>query len=393
MIVLALFAGILWNLFAGLLYCWSVFIEPLEEALGVPRTSVSTVFSVGIACYAAGMFIAPHLLARFPLPRLAAGLGIVAGAGLLIAGLGGSLAALIGGFGIVFGLSIGAGYALALQAASSELPVRRSLAIGLTVTAFAGAALLWPKPLSLLIEATGPFTTLMLYGGAMAGMGLVIALLLGLSGAQAPAAEDAEATQVFRGFFTEQPRVFVLICLIFMFLAMGGLMALSHAAGITGESGIPADQVYLGPMLTSIGYIVACLFAGPLTDWLSGRRVLIGLATVMAASLLALFLFPSAWLSLVTLALVGGSFGATAAVYPVTIASYYSVSEMARIYGRVTLVLGAGGVAGPIMAGALYDWEGSYHLSLLIGTGFAATAIAAGLALPRQDRKATLQGD
>ena len=268
--LLALVAAVLWNLFIGLFYCWSVFIVPLEEALDVSRASVSAVFSVGIACYAGGMFLSPHLLARVPLPRLAAALGLGAALGLLIAGLGASLGALIAGFGIVFGLTAGAGYALALQAASGELPVRRSFAISITVTAFATAALLWPKPLSLLIAALGPFTTLILYAGAMAGIGLVIALLLRLSGARAPAADDAEATRILHNFLTDRPRVFVLIWLNFVFLAMGGLTALSHAAGIAGAFGVPPDQVYFAPMVTSVGYVAACLCAGPMTDWLTG---------------------------------------------------------------------------------------------------------------------------
>jgi MFS family permease len=103
----------------------------------------------------------------------------------------------------------------------------------------------------------------------------------------------------------------------------------------------------------------------------------------MMISFLALFLWPSAALSLVVLALVGGSFGATAAVYPVAISRYYSVSEMARIYGRITIAYGGAGLVAPYMAGVLYDWEGGYRWSLLIAAAFAALGIAAGIALPR----------
>ena len=388
MILLALLAGILWNLFAGLFYCWSVFIEPLELALDASRASVSTVFSVGVVFYAAGMFISPHIFVRVPLPRLAAGLGLVAGCGLLIAGLGQSLALVIVGFSVVFGVTLGVGYALALQAASIEMPVRRSLAISFAVTAFAAAALIWPAPLSMLIAGLGPFTTLLICAAVMVAIGLVCALLLHLSGAEAPAAKDTEATHLLRGFFTGHPRIFLLILFSFVVTALGGLMALSHAAGIAAAFGIAAERAWLGPMMTSVGYVAACLFAGPVTDWLSGRRVLAGLAAVMAGSLLALFLWPSAALSLVVLALVGGSFGATAAVYPVTIASYYSVSEMARIYGRITMAYGGSGLVAPYMAGALYDWEGGYHYSLLIAAGFAALGIVAGISLPRHGAKA-----
>ena len=69
------------------------------------------------------------------------------------------------------------------------------------------------------------------------------------------------------------------------------------------------------------------------------------------------------------------------------ISSYYSVSEMARIYGRIALAYGGAGLVAPLMAGALYDWEGGYHYSLLIAGGFAAVGIAAGISLPRQAAK------
>ena len=196
MILLALLAGILWNLFAGLFYCWSVFIEPLEAALGVSRASVSTVFAVGVVCYSAGMFLSPHILVRVSLPRIAAGLGLAAGCGLAIAGLGQSLALVILGFGVVFAATLGVGYQLALQTASLELPVRRSLAISLSVTAFAGAALVWPAPLSMVIASLGPFTTLLICAAVLAGIGFVCAVALHLSGAEAPAAKDDQATHL-----------------------------------------------------------------------------------------------------------------------------------------------------------------------------------------------------
>ncbi len=381
--VLALPAAILLMLFGGLFYCWSVFVVPFEAALSAPRGLVSLTFSVGLLALPLGSFIVAPLFRRFSLPQLAAALGLLGAAGLTLAGAVPALATLILGFGVIFGVAVGANYAVALQAVSVPLPLRASLAVSLTTAAFAGAGLVWPKPLALTIERLGPNGTLLVLAGAFGAVSLVSALILWRSGVRAPAALDRDSAGLFGNFLTGQPRVFVCLWLGFAFLGLGGLMAIGHAAGIVQSFGLAPDDAYQGSMSVSLGYIAGCLASGPLCDLFGGPRVLIDIGVLMAVALGALVAFPSALSSVIVMALAGASFGATAAVYPITIPAYYGVSQLARVYGRIMLAYGVAGLLAPYLAGALYDLEGNYTLALMIAAAMAILSVLVNTLLPR----------
>ena len=384
--ILALAAAVLLNLFGGLLYCWSVFIEPLETSLGVDRAAVSSVFSIGLVAYTAGFFITPRLLRLGGMPILAGGACLVAAGGLALAGFVQSLAALIVGFGLCFALASGFAYSLCLQVANAPLPIRASIATGLATSAFAAAGLVWPWLLVRAIEWQGPHAAMLYASGAFVVIGAIVAALLALSRVSAPSATAESDIRMFRNFATDRPPIFIFMWLGFVFMGLGGLMAIGHSAGIVVAFGLPLKEAYLGPMVVSLGYIVGSMTAGVASDLLTGRRVLIGLAAIVALALFALRLFPGVNPSLIALAFVAGAFGATATVYPVTIVAYYGVQQLAPVYGRIMLAYGVAGLIAPWMAGALFDWEKSYSWSLVIAGLFALLAVAANHRLPRPER-------
>ena len=83
--------GFVLNLLLGVVYAWSMFVEPLEAQFGWTRAETSLVFTVSMACLCAG-----HLASGILLPRtsprcvllLAAALS---GAGFLASAAGNSL--------------------------------------------------------------------------------------------------------------------------------------------------------------------------------------------------------------------------------------------------------------------------------------------------------------
>ena len=160
-------------------------------------------------------------------------------------------------------------------------------------------------------------------------------------------------------------------------------MSIGHAAGIVVDFGVPVERAHWGPMLTNLVYIGFALSAGILCDWITGRRVIIGIAAIMAIALFALYFAPSASMSLIALALVGGSFGASASAYPVTVANYYGVSALPRIYGRLATSFGLAGLLGPLVAGVLYDMEGRYNYSILIAAALALCSVGILWTLPK----------
>ena len=149
-------AGVLINFAIGILYAWSVFVEPLEAALDAGRATVSGAQSLCLLTATVGTFVMHRLLHWFTLPRLTLVMGAVTAVGLALAGYGHSVAALYVGYGVLYGFAAGVLYFVAMTAASIDGPVRPSIAMSVNMAAVAAGGIAWSPGLSLVIEAVGP---------------------------------------------------------------------------------------------------------------------------------------------------------------------------------------------------------------------------------------------
>ena len=382
MSLLPLVLAVLINFSIGSFYAWSVLVAPLEQAIGATRSEISLAYSVAFISMTVGMFVTHSLLRFASLPYLLFVVFTIAGLGMAISGYFVALWSLMVGYGIFFGFALGVGYFLAMTAASLDLPVRRSVALSMSMSAFAGGGLVWPPIFTLIIDWRGPHAVLLLFAAYLILVGAVGGLLMHAARPLAHPGAHAGGG-MFSDILTRRPRVFILLWSGFIFMGFAALMSIGHAAGIVVDFGFPAGQAYWAPMLTNLVYIGGALSAGIVCDWFTGRRVLIGLAALTAIPLLALYFAPSANMSLIALAVVGGAFGASASAYPVTVVGYYGVSGLPRVYGRLASAFGIAGLLGPSAAGVLYDWQGGYELAILIAGILAVIGIATLWALPK----------
>ncbi|PPR22468.1 MAG: putative MFS-type transporter YhjX [Alphaproteobacteria bacterium MarineAlpha10_Bin1] len=390
MSLLPLIIAILVNFSMGSFYGWSVLVAPLEESIGATRSDISLAYSIAFVSMTVGMFITHSLLRIASLPYLLFVVFTIGALGMAISGYFVALWSLVVGYGVLLGFALGVSYFLAMTAASLNLPIRRSIAISMSMSAFAGGGLVWPPIFVAIIDWQGPHAVFLLFAAYLIVIGTVSAILM--RAARPPAHSGAqEGGGVFSDIMTDRPRVFILLWFGFIFIAFAALMAIGHAAGIATYYGIPADQAYWGPMLSNLVYIGFALSAGILCDLITGRRVLIGIAAVMAVPLLVLYFVPSAGMSLVALALVGGAFGASSSAYPVTVTGYYGVAALPRIYGRLSSSYGLAGLLGPFAAGVLYDWEGGYNVAILIAGILATIGVFTVWALPKNRAPASAE--
>ena len=74
----------------------------------------------------------------------------------------------------------------------------------------------------------------------------------------------------------------------------------------------------------------------------------------------------SASLALGALVVIGFTYGALIAVYPVAIGRHFGQRASALAYGRIFVTWGIAGLLAPVIAGALFDITQSYRYSMLI---------------------------
>jgi OFA family oxalate/formate antiporter-like MFS transporter len=65
------------------------------------------------------------------------------------------------------------------------------------------------------------------------------------------------------------------------------------------------------------------------------------------------------------------AYGALIAVYPFAIAEYFGETLGPKVYGQVFTAWGFAGLAGPWLAGKLYDLTGAYQFALATAGGIA----------------------
>ena len=382
-------AGVLINLSIGILYAWSVFVAPLESELGADRATVSGAQSLCLFTATIGCFVMHRLLHWLTLPQLTLVMGAVTAVGLALAGFGQSVAALYVGYGVLYGFGAGILYFVAMTAASIDGPVRPSIAMSINMSAVAGGGIAWSPGLAFVIDTVGPATAFGMAAAVVLAAAAISAALIAFSRKEAPA---TGAIGLFQDMLTDRPRVVIVIFLGFLCIAFTALAIIGHAATMMAAWGASAGETQFAPMLSSAGYVAGALVGGVLTDALTGRRVLMGVGLVMGVFLLALYFAPGVVMGLVAIGAVGMAFGVLASAHPVTIAGYYGAAALPRVFGRIALAYGLGGLLGPFIAGAIYDAEQHYGTAVILIAVLAFAGAVSYAALPGRARRGASAG-
>lgn len=392
---LAFFGAIALNVLLGSVYCWSCFLVPLEQALGVKRGVLSWVFSVTTVAFTVAVAkLGPALCSRLPPRRVAAAAAATAGCGMLLAAQSAtfvSVTPLFLGYGLMFGGAAGVGYALSLQI-SAAAPFGEGLSVGVVTSARAAGAFLFAPVVRYLLDVTD-------VGGAMRAMGVLMLLcafplhatlsaggrydaplakprrLKGVALSDAEIARDAQL----------KPAMVTLWCSLCLGVS-AGLMVISHAATLLYSHGASIGVATAGVSVVSFCTSLGRVAGGYLCDrekW--GPAKVLRTAPLLAAPALA-------WASLAAnsvpaaqcaLALASLTYGAVGTAVPTEVRRRVGAGNFARAYGKVYTAWGVAGLAAPAAAGVLYDAAGNYVAALAAATGLCLlAALAAAMLKP-----------
>jgi OFA family oxalate/formate antiporter-like MFS transporter len=357
----------------GSLHAFSVISFPLQAQVGADLSSVSLVYSAAIVSLTAGV-LASDWVFRTVSPRVAAiGSAVVAAVGLLLAATASSFAALITGYGLLFGFANGIGYSLFLSEAAEAMPERPGFAVGLATAAYAAGSMLF----------AWVFQRLRVGDDASAGL-IAVALAVAVAGAVAflvftgPKRSASRTQAAVRDLDARRTAV---LWLIYFFGAISGLLVTAHAAGIAGELGAPFAAETLSVTALATGNILGSILGGRMTDRWSPRACL-AMATALAgiASLgLAVSLHLPVVLAL--LALAGFAYGALISIVPRAVEQVAPAGSGTRAFGRVFTAWGAAGLIGPWLGGVLFDLAGLFTHALLAAAVLSASGALASLLL------------
>jgi OFA family oxalate/formate antiporter-like MFS transporter len=383
----------------GAIYAWSAFTTPLQgtaditSEFGFTKTQTQAIFSAGLATFAIFTIIGGRLSKRYGPRKIALLGGIFLGLGYVMSSFVGAIFPLklifIGIFG---GAGIGLAYVVPISVGVKWFPDKKGLVSGLAVAGFGFGAFIWilmANPPSVL-GFTGLITnydnlyTIANVDAAFRLYGIIFFVLVFMgslvmvyppSGWKPagwnPPDENSDKNMVIASLLPREmlkTRQFYLLWLMFCIGALSGLMVIGNIqnfaknpvdgfAGYGFLIGEAADFAIIGaavclPIFNGVGRVVW----GQVSDKIGRRNSLVSMCILQGIMMTTLFFTTvNPGFFYVVVALVGFNFGANFALFPAATADSFGSENVGLNYGFVFTSYGVGGIAGPILAGAVQD--------------------------------------
>jgi OFA family oxalate/formate antiporter-like MFS transporter len=373
--VITLAASMLVTFVLGSVHAFSVFIVPLESLLGLARSDISLIYSLALVAITLAVTIGYRVYALLPAWWLVFVTCLVAASGLLLAAGASNWWTLVVGYSLAFGFSNGVGYGFSLQLVGRVMPRQKGFAMGAVTGAYAVGSIVFAKIFAWRMAQDSVASAFLSIAIALLLCGSLAALMLRHAGARYDLSSQAGSSAIKPAGRRKLLQFWIAyLCSVF-----AGLMAIGHAAGIAETRGAGGELATWAAMMIGIGSALGGFVAGWLVDRWSATRFLVGLPLMSATALLGIGIAQNAPATLSLLGIVGFSYGAIIAIYPVAISSSFE-EQGPRAYGRVFIAWGFAGLLAPWSAGLFYDLRGDYQLAMVIAAVVALlSAVCAGV--------------
>ncbi|WP_317056581.1 hypothetical protein [Roseovarius rhodophyticola] len=347
----------------GSIHAFSIFIEPLETQFQASRGLVSLTYSGGLMCLTLMVLLGHKFYGRAPAPILCLFAVVLGAIGASVAANANALWQVWLGYSILFGLANGIGYGFGLQMAAQANPGQEGFAMGMVTAAYALGAVVSPALFELGLASGGFWSAMLSLAIALLVFGLISACLM--RGARFSASIPVRPGSKVSGVWP--------MWLAYFGGVMAGLMVIGHAAGIA-KALDPSKALWIAPAVVAACNLFGSLLGGQAVDRLPPRWVVVGFSVITFAALVALVAI-GAPIAMITLGMVGFAYGGTIASWPPVIAKRVGMDQSAKVYGRVFTAWGMAGLAGPWLAGTLYDGTGAYTVALGVAAMFSGVAV------------------
>ena len=352
-------------------YTFGVFINPLEEAFGWSRSSISA----GMMVLNAGtLFLSPLL--GILMDRV----GVKAIAVPSLIGLA------IGMFALSFsGASIYLSYAAWLsvailgsgttpltwtRAVAASFDKMRGLALGLTLMGTGLASMFGPSLVQMAISAGG-------WQAGFRAMGLFVLFVavplavVGLKSGSSARAEDAASVNVAGLEFIQAVKrpTFWLIFVGIFFVILGQSSSTVHFVPLMRGRGVEAADAVQMMVALGLSVIIGRVLVGLALDRLHAPLVARVCLVLPAVALIVLILSSGGEFGLVSAILLGLAAGAEVDLLAYLVGRYFGLKSYGKIYGVMLSAFALGGGLGPVLTGMAYDAAGNYHTALYVGVG------------------------
>ena len=369
---------VVWACFAalavifGVSYSFAAFFESFAREFDASRAEVSLVFGLsGLLYFVLGAF-AGMLSDRFG-PRVVAGAGMLCIAAALVgASHAGSMVQVTWAYGFGLGLGIALVYTPSIGCVQPWFTRRRGLAAGIASAGIGAGTLAVPLLAALAIDRWQWRGAMWALAAGVLLVGWTATLLL----RPAPVATRRAGAAVSGTPLAEalRSRRFHWLYAMCMLGAPSMFVPFAHLSASARDLGVAEAQAVGLVGLIGIGSLVGRFAVGALADRIGRPGALVGVTASLGLSMVLWWLARDG-LALAVFALwMGLSYGGSVSLMPALCMDFFGARAVSSIIGTLYTGAALGNLAGPWVAGRVFDATGSYASVIL---GCAALSLLA----------------
>jgi MFS family permease len=356
----------------GISYSFAAFFEPFASEFQASRAEVSLVFGLsGLLYFVLGAF-AGMLSDRFG-PRVVASAGMLCIAAALLAGsVAGSMTQVTLAYGFGLGLGIALVYTPSIGCVQPWFTRRRGLAAGIASAGIGAGTLVVPLLATAAIAEWHWRSAMWALAAGVLVVGLGAALLL----RPAPVATRRAGIQVSGTPLGDalRSRQFMWLYAMCFLGAPSMFVPFAHLSASARDLGVSEAQAVGLVGLIGIGSLTGRFVIGAVADRIGRPYTLVGVTASLGLSM-GLWWMARDYTALAAFALwMGLSYGGSVSLMPALCMDFFGARAVSSIIGTLYTGAALGNLAGPWMAGRVFDATGSYAGVILGCAGLSLLA-------------------
>lgn len=372
----------------GTLYTFSVFFVPLSTEFGWTRAATSGAFSLYMILHGALYIVTGKLNDRLGPRIVMSSCGLLMGIGYILMSLTGEIWHIYLFYGVIIAVGMSGGYVPLTSTVTRWFTghKKRGLMVGISVAGVGMGTMIFPPLATWLISTYGWQTSYVVIGTAT----LVIIMSCAQFLKRAPeqfrvSARDPKGTDTQqRGFSLRRAfrtRQFWLLSVAYFGFGFFLQAVMVHIVMHAGGLGIPASTASSIFLFVGGASVIARISLGSAADRIGNTKIMMACFGLMAADLAWLFFAKEIWALYIFAIGFGFGYGGLVSTQSPIVADLFGMRSHGLILGFVVSIITFGSAAGPVVAGAVYDINGSYNIAFIVCAVFAVAGIILSLLL------------
>jgi MFS family permease len=374
----------------GIQFSFGVFVVDIVEDTGWSESRLQLIFAIYIAGYSVLSAATGVATDRFGPQIVVAAGSVILTAGYIIWARAESIWWVALGLGVVLPIGMSASWVPVNATVVRWFIVQRGLATAITTAGGSVANIAVPPFAAILVDAYGWRTaiTVLAIGGGLVMMASSFFFArdpesIGEHPDGIPrTVEEAAAEHGLTSGQATRTSAYWLLFGMYSLTFVAVFVPFVHGTQFAQSLGI---SKFLGSTVISaigVGGLVGRLLAGPISDRIDRRRVVVFAFTVETVAFVGIAMSQGLWLLYPSAVAFGFAYGAGVTVFPALVADYFGRAHTGAIVGQIFATAGPLAALGPYAAQLLVDATNSYRLAFLLAGAANGAALLMSTRLP-----------